>query len=77
MISEATALSAVAATVGLTLCRPQIGGLTVGPALAAAIGLVLMATVGHIDGQNVAEAANILWRPLIAVASIMLIASSR
>ncbi|MDX1540220.1 MAG: ArsB/NhaD family transporter [Geminicoccaceae bacterium] len=76
MIAEASALSALGVTVLLVLCRPRIGGLIVGPAPAALAGVLLMAAAGHVTLDDAGEAATVLWRPLIAIASIMLIAAA-
>ena len=63
-------------TIVLTLYRPRLGGLVVGPALAVAVGLVLMGVAGHISLRDVAESWAVLWHALIAIASIMIIASA-
>lgn len=75
-MQEATALTALGVTILLVLGRPRINGLMIGPGLAALVGLTLMALAGHIDAGDIVEAATMLWRPLIAIASIMLIAAA-
>ena len=76
MTGEVSALSALGVTVFLVLYRPTVWGMRVGPALAAIIGIALMAMAGHVTRQNFMEAGAVLWRPMIAVASIMVIAAA-
>jgi arsenical pump membrane protein len=69
---EAAAVSALAVTVSLTLRRPSLGsGVRVGPALAAFFGVLILIVAGDLHSADVHEALRILWRPFIALASIM------
>jgi arsenical pump membrane protein len=73
-VGEAAAVSALALTVGLTLRRPLLPhGVRVGPGLAAAAGVALALVFGGIGRQDVSEAAEVLWRPLIALVGLMVI----
>jgi len=69
---EAAVVSALAVTLGLALRRPVLPpGLRIGPGLAAGLGVTILAVAGGLRGGDVAEAVNVLWRPLVALASIM------
>ena len=69
---EAAAVSALAVTVSLTLRRPKLpSGLRIGPALAAALGVLVLVASGDLHPGDVREALDILWRPFLALASIM------
>ena len=73
-MGEASALSALGVTIILALSRPALGVLVVGPALAAIAGITLMTAAGHVAILDIIEAIGVLWRPMIAIASIMVIA---
>lgn len=76
-MGEAAAVSALGLTVFLVLRRPTIARrIVVGPALAAACGVLVMLLAGHVTPGDVGESAGILWRPLLAITAIMVIASS-
>ncbi|MGR3627095.1 MAG: ArsB/NhaD family transporter [Limimaricola sp.] len=75
-MGEASALSALGLTIILALSRPSFGMLIIGPALAAIAGITLMAAAGHIAPADFAEAVGVLWRPMVAIASIMVIAAA-
>ena len=69
---EAAAVSALAMTVSLTLRRPKLpSGLRIGPALAAGLGVLVLIAFGDLHFADVREALDILWRPFVALASIM------
>jgi arsenical pump membrane protein len=72
-LQELGAFSSLAVTLGLVLTRPRIGrhGRKVGPALAALIGVGLMLAIGAIHPSDAHTAADVLWRPLLAISSIM------
>jgi arsenical pump membrane protein len=71
---EAAAVSALALTLGLTLRRPLLTPqLRVGPGLAAAVGVALLFAIGGVGASDVGEAVDVLWRPFIALASIMVL----
>lgn len=75
-MGEASALSALGVTIILALSRPALGFLVVGPALAAIAGITLMTAAGHVAIVDIFEAIGVLWRPMIAIASIMVIAAA-
>src|SRR4051812_47978719 len=69
---EAAAVSGLALTVSLTLRRPRLArGLQIGPGMAAALGVLVLFVAGDIHPGDVRDALDILWRPFIALASIM------
>src|SRR4051794_9687948 len=70
---EAAAVSALAMTVSLTLRRPVLpSGIRIGPALAAGLGVLVLVAAGDLHGHDVRQAFDILWRPFLALASIMI-----
>lgn len=74
---EAAAVSALSLTVTLVLIRPHIGTrIVVGPALAAAAGVLLMLLTGLVSAGDIGEAGRVLWRPLVAITSIMVTAAA-
>lgn len=74
---EAAAFSSLGLTVGLVLARPRlVNGYRIGPAIAALCGVAVMALIGTIHVSDVGSTAHVLWRPLLAIASIMIIAAS-
>lgn len=76
-MAEAAAVTALGLTVTLVLSRPRLGRrLVIGPALAALAGVLVMFVAGHIGGADVEAAVAVLWRPLIAIASIMVMATA-
>jgi arsenical pump membrane protein len=69
---EAAAVSALAMTVSLTLRRPRLpSGIRIGPALAAGLGVLILVAAGDLHAQDARQAVDILWRPFLALASIM------
>lgn len=72
---ELGAFSSLVVTLGLVLARPRIGrtGVRVGPALAALAGVALMFAIGAVRLADAETAADVLWRPLLAITSIMVI----
>jgi len=73
---EAFAFSSLGVTLGLVLWRPRLhNGYRIGPALAALTGVVVMAVIGAVHPQDAGTAARVLWRPLLAITSIMIIAA--
>jgi arsenical pump membrane protein len=78
-VDAAAAVSALAVTLGLALRRPRLravplllpSGLRIGPGVAAGLGVVILLLAGNLHGGDVAEALDVLWRPLVALASIM------
>lgn len=73
---EVAAVSALGVTVVLVLTRPQIGRhLRVGPATAAAIGVLIMLLAGHVTPADTVVALEVLWRPFVTITAIMVIAS--
>jgi arsenical pump membrane protein len=73
-VQEAAAVSALALTLGLTLRRPRLSsGLRIGPGIAAALGVSLAVVFGDITVGDVGDAADVLWRPFIALVALMTI----
>jgi arsenical pump membrane protein len=71
-VHEAAAVSALAVTLGLALRRPVLAArVRVGPGLAAAAGVLILLVAGGLPGRELAEALDVLWRPLVALVSIM------
>ena len=69
---ELPAYFSVLVTLGLVLTRPRFGSLfRVGPAFAAVAGVLVMLTFGVVDRADLIASARLMWRPLTAVASIM------
>jgi arsenical pump membrane protein len=69
---ELAAVSGLALTVSLTLRRPTLpAGLRIGPGVAAALGVLVLLAAGDVHGDDVRHALDILWRPFVALASIM------
>src|SRR3954453_4624820 len=59
-------------TVSLTLRRPVLpSGIRIGPALAAGLGVLVLVAAGDLHSHDAREALDILWRPFLALASIM------
>src|SRR3954452_17108607 len=70
---EAAAVTALAMTVSLTLRRPVLpSGIRIGPALAAGLGVLVLVAAGDLHGHDVRQAFDILWRPFLDLASIMI-----
>lgn len=66
-------ISALAVTLSLALRRPALPriGWRVGPGIAAALGVLILLGLGGVSGADVRDAVEVLWRPLVALASIM------
>jgi arsenical pump membrane protein len=75
-VEEVAGYGTLGLTVGLVLARPRVRALEIGPAVAIAVGTILMASVGLVGYDEVRRTAGIVWRPLIAVAAIMVMTSS-
>jgi arsenical pump membrane protein len=70
---EALTYSTVAVTLGLVVARPRIGPrFRLTPALAALIGVAILAAIGSVSLADVGGAAATMWRPLVGIVSIML-----
>ena len=66
------ACGSLAVTLGLVVTRPRVGTtFRVGPAPAAAAGVLLMLATGVVAFADVSAAAAILWRPLMAIVALM------
>src|SRR5437660_5972963 len=73
---EVGAFGSLGLTVGLILWRPRLtNGYRVGPAIAALVGVAAMAVLGTVHPHDLRTTADILWRPLLAIGSIMIIAA--
>jgi len=69
---EALTYSTVAVTLGLVVARPRIGPrFRLSPALAALIGVAILAAIGSVSLADVGDAAATMWRPLVGIVSIM------
>lgn len=69
---EALTYSTVAVTLGLVVTRPRIGPrFRLSPALAAVMGVAVLAAVGAVRLGDVGWAARTMWRPLLGIVSIM------
>lgn len=67
------ACASLVLTVALVLTRPRLGPkFRVTPAMAAALGALMMLLARVVGPADVAKAAHDLWRPMVAVASIMI-----
>jgi arsenical pump membrane protein len=66
------AYTSLAVTLGLVVIRPRVGPrLRIGPAPAAAIGVLIMLATRVVSMGDVVDAVRVLWRPLVAVVAIM------
>jgi len=69
---QAQAFFGVALTVGLVVARPRVGPtFRVGPGAASTLGVLVMLLTGLVDHRDLVGTAVMMWRPLVAVASIM------
>ncbi|MPZ26877.1 MAG: hypothetical protein GEV12_10770 [Micromonosporaceae bacterium] len=69
---EAAAVSALAVTLSLALRRPALPfGRRVGPGLTAGLGVLILVIAGDLRADDLTGALAVLWRPLVALASIM------
>ena len=69
---EIAAYSTVAMTLGLVVTRPRItANLRVTPAIAAFLGVAVMAVLGLVGLEQFRYAAANLWSPFVAIAAIM------
>jgi arsenical pump membrane protein len=75
-VREAAAISSLGVVVALVLSRPTIRRFRVGPATAAALGVLLMLLAGLVRPDDIREAATVLWRPLLTVTAIMVMAAT-
>ena len=72
MTPQLSALLGLVVTIGLVLTRPRIGSFyRVGPALAAVAGVVVLLSCGLVGRADLVSIADLMWRPLVAIASIM------
>jgi len=73
-MDQAVAYSALAATVGLAVTRPRFTQrVRCTPGLAGLIGVCALACARLLTPRMVVEAARVQWRPLLTLASIMII----
>lgn len=72
-MDQAVAYSTLAMTVTLAVARPRVFGLRlrVTPGAAAVAGVFLLLLFGLLSSRDLAEAALVQWRPLVALTSIM------
>ncbi len=72
---EVAAIGSLVLTLGLVLAHPRIGRtrqIEVGPALSVAAGVALMVALGLVHLSDARDAVDVLWRPILAIASIMI-----
>jgi arsenical pump membrane protein len=80
-VTSALAYSTLAVTVGLALARPVLAvtrrgaQVRLGPGLAGLIGLFLVIATRLVDRNDLTATAATLWRPLVTIASIMILAA--
>jgi arsenical pump membrane protein len=73
-MEHAVAYSALAATVGLAVFRPQLGArFRVTPGIAAFAGVVMLVAARLLTPRMMLEAARVQWRPLVTLTSIMIL----
>ncbi len=71
-MTEVVAFGSLAMTVGLAIGRPRFGRrIVITPGLAALAGVVVLVTCGVVTPSIIADAMAVQWRPLVALASIM------
>ncbi|HEY6460422.1 MAG TPA: ArsB/NhaD family transporter [Polyangiaceae bacterium] len=72
-MDEAFAYSTLALTMALAVSRPRVGlrGLRFTPGTAALLGVALLVALGLVGADDFVSSARIQWRPLVALASIM------
>lgn len=69
---EAATVSALAVTLSLALGRPRVSPrLRIGPGLAAVAGVLILSLAGGLRVPDVLTALDVLWRPLVTLASVM------
>ncbi len=70
---QALTYSTVAVTLGVVVVRPRLGAtFRVTPAMAALAGVTVLAAFGVVRLDDVAWAAQTMWRPLLGIVAIML-----
>jgi arsenical pump membrane protein len=73
-MEHAVAYSALAATVGLAVSRPQLGTrFRVTPGVAAFVGVLVLVAARLLTPRMMLEAARVQWRPLVTLMSIMIL----
>ncbi len=73
-MNEVAAYSTMAMTVGLVVARPAVGpNLRLTPAVAAWLGVALLALLGVTRGAHVTYAASNLGAPFVAIGSLMIL----
>lgn len=71
-MQEAATVTALVVTLSLALRRPVLPrGWRIGPGVAAALGVSILTVAGGLGTGDVTEALGVLWRPMLALASIM------
>jgi arsenical pump membrane protein len=69
---EAVTFTALAVTLSLALRRPVLlSRIRIGPGIAVCVGVAIVVAIGGLRGHDVIEAVDVLWRPLVALISIM------
>jgi arsenical pump membrane protein len=71
-MQEAVTVTALAITLSLALRRPvMLSRLRIGPGIAVCVGVAIVTATGGLSGPDVIGAVDVLWRPLVALVSIM------
>jgi arsenical pump membrane protein len=71
-VQEVAAYSTVFMTLSLVVTRPRLGpALRLSPAVAALVGVAIMAALGVVGFEQLSGALTDLWSPFVAIASIM------
>lgn len=69
--------SSFAVTVGLVLWRPSVGArFRLNPAAAAGLGVLAMMALGSVGMGDINRSAVTLWRPFVAISSIMVMTAA-
>ncbi|HEX4417438.1 MAG TPA: SLC13 family permease [Kofleriaceae bacterium] len=72
-MEQAVAYSTLGLTVSLAVLRPRLGGIRFTPGRAALVGVIALFATRLLSVQQLLEAAQLQWRPLVALTSIMVI----
>jgi len=74
-VAGAIAFGALSLTLGLVLSRPRVGTWRISSAFGALPAVLLLFLTGVLHGSDAMRAVQVLWRPLVTLASIMITTS--